>query len=403
VDPAAIPPSDALGGGAAQGGGRGPFCRLAVALLSLANAFSLSCRPPLPGPDRLVVSTAPAPSEAERYCAWYGSARGGVLYFGESAFWWAMRRASGDPGADLLEPGPQRIGRFDLTARRLLPPLEVGPPDSRSGVWDVLAHPNGRVYFTTYFEESGFVDPETGRVVRLGAGSVGWNELAPGPDGGVIVSRYGNPGGAPGAVVVLDAEGAVRAEIPLAGPDGYLVAPKTVAWDPRRGEVWATADLLPAARADLVQRRDAFVVAIDGQSSQRWGGGPGEPELQFVRFDADGTGQAAVARGERLELVALSPGVGLAGLDSAPRVLLDGAFAPTHDFAQDVQPAPGGGAVVARWSGRVHVVDGDGRVRSLRLPALEEGGLYYTAVVAGEMLCATYCAEVTVVCRAAPR
>ena len=40
-----------------------------------------------------VVQTAPAPSAKESYCAWYGDARDGVLCFGESAFWSAMRAA----------------------------------------------------------------------------------------------------------------------------------------------------------------------------------------------------------------------------------------------------------------------------------------------------------------------
>ena len=116
------------------------------------------------------------PSSAEeRYCAWYGDARDGVLYFGQAAFWPASRAsgASGggeeDPRADLAVAGPQLIGRFDLGRGELLPPLEVGPADARSGVWDVHAHSNGRVYFTTYFESMGWVDPRSGEVRHLEA------------------------------------------------------------------------------------------------------------------------------------------------------------------------------------------------------------------------------------------
>lgn len=401
----------------------GSALRASLALLALiiANSFALSCGiaarpkelPAAVGP--LLVATQSAPSEAERYCAWYGSERDAVLYFGESPFWWAMRHAGGDPAADLAVPGPQWVGRFDLAAGRMLAPLDVGDPSARAGVWDVLAHPNGRVYFTTFFEEAGWVDPGTGAVVRLGPESVGWNELATGPEAGVLVSRYGDPAGGAGSVVWLDADGGVRRELRLAGPAGYSVAPKTVAWDPRRREAWVTSDVLPAPGSPLPERHDAWVLSLDPAAPadgaeapapaavRRWGGGPGDPELQFVRFAADGAGRLVVAHGSRLELVLLPAGGGLDALARAPHVLLDDRFPAGLDFAQDVQPAPGGGAVVTRWSGRIHVVRADGEVRSLSLPMLEEGGLYYTGVIRDGRLCATFCADVTVVCRAAPR
>jgi hypothetical protein len=41
-------------------------------------------------------------------------------------------------------------------------------------------------------------------------------------------------------------------------------------------------------------------------------------------------------------------------------------------------------------------------VRSVSLPRLDPAGLYYTAVLHGDRLCATYCADVTVVCVDAP-
>jgi hypothetical protein len=94
----------------------------------------------------------------EDYCAWYGDARDGVLYFGQAPFWAAHRASGGDPRADLAHPGPQLVGRFDLEHERLLTPLDVTAPGARSGVWDVHAHANGRIYFTTFYEEMGWID-----------------------------------------------------------------------------------------------------------------------------------------------------------------------------------------------------------------------------------------------------
>ena len=62
----------------------------------------------------LQVLTAPPPSEAERYCAWYGDSRDQILYFGASPFWSTFREAGDDPRADLRAKGPQIVGRFDL-------------------------------------------------------------------------------------------------------------------------------------------------------------------------------------------------------------------------------------------------------------------------------------------------
>ena len=62
-----------------------------------------------------------------------------------------------------------------------------------------------------------------------------------------------------------------------------------------------------------------------------------------------------------------------------------------------------GRIVVSRWSGHVHLVDArSGAVTSLKLPALADGGLYYTAVLRDDRVCATYCAGVRVVCRDVP-
>ena len=99
-------------------------------------------------------------------------------------------------------------------------------------------------------------------------------------------------------MVWLDPDGAVRREQPIPAPPGYQAAPKTVAWDPLREEVWVTTDLLPDAGSELPERHDAFVLATDRAAPEpvapvgRWGGGAGEPEIQFVHFSEDGSNLA---------------------------------------------------------------------------------------------------------------
>jgi hypothetical protein len=296
---------------------------------------------------------SPASTE-ERYCAWYGDAQGGILYFGQAAFWSAYHRSGGDPEADLEIPGPQRVGRFDLGSERFLPPLEVTVPGARSGVWDVHAHANGRIYFTTFFDTMGFVDPQTGAVQRVDALGRGLNEIAPDP------------------------------------PAGHRAAPKTPAFDAPVGEIWTTMDLLPAGPGTI--RHDAYVLAPDGSELRRIA----RPEVQFVSAGPDGTLHRAEVEGTRLWLHRSAPGV------PPRRVELDPAFSPDFDFVQDIKLTPDGTAVVTRWSGLVHVVDPDGGVRSQRLPRPDGGGLYYTGVLTGRRLCATYCDGLSVVCRNLP-
>jgi hypothetical protein len=358
--------------------------RIGLALL-LAPILACSGAPPKPA-DPAVVRAEP-PSTEERYCAWYGDVRGGVLYFGQAAFWSTYRAGGKDPRADLAVAGPQLIGRFDLRRGELLPSLEVGPADARSGVWDVHAHPNGRVYFTTYFESMGWVDPRSGEVQRLEALGPYLNEIAPGPGANLLVSRYASAGGGSGSILLITPEGVLVAEHPLEPPPGYLAAPKTPAFDPARGEIWATMDLLPEDGGPI--RHDTYVLGLDGRERRRIE----QPEIQFVAFGADGTAYRAEREGSRLWLQ-----VGAGGT----RLPLDDAFAADFDFAQQIQVARDGRAVVTRWSGFVHVVDPRGATRTLRLPALEPDGLYYSGVLAGERVCATYCADVSVVCQSLP-
>jgi hypothetical protein len=334
------------------------------------------------------------PSPDERYCAWYG-ARGGddVLYFGQAAFWSAMARAGGDPKADLRRAGPQLVGRFDLAGERLLPPLPVGGPDSRSGVWDVLVGRDGEVYFTTFFEAAGVVDPATGEVWRFDALGSALNELADGPDGTLLATRYGSgsAAGGDGAVIAFDRRGRLVKSWPLAAPPGYRAAPKTPVWDPLRGELWVTADLLPlSGEPGARNRHDAY--AIDADGGVRRIAEP--PELMFTARGPDGTLYRAEADAHELWLGIVPP----PGDGPPRRVALDAEFTAGLDFVQDIQPAADGRVAVTRWSGRVHVLHPDGRVRSASLPRLDPDGLYYTGVLHGNRLCATYCADVAVVC-----
>lgn len=351
----------------------------------------LSCRHLGAGPGARV-HLAPAPDPpGETSCAWFGDVRDGVLYFGVSAFWSALRAAGGDPGADLRAPGPRWIGRFDLAREAFLPPLAAGPETAPSGVWDVLAHPNGRVYFTTYFDLAGSVDPRSGALTEFEGAGLGLNELALGPNGTVLATRYGYGDSRDGSVVVLSEDGELLAEHVLANPPGRRVAAKSVAVDPLSGEIWVNTDLLPAAGAGRALH-DARVLGPDGAERLR----VADPELQFFAFGADGTGYLAEVAGGRLRLRERRPA------RQTPReriVPLDDAFDAAHDFVQELRAEPDGRVVVTRWSGRVHVVERDGHVEDLDLPRTQGDELYYTATLAGSRVCATRCGRVEVVCQ----
>ncbi|HEU4427866.1 MAG TPA: hypothetical protein VFT98_03860, partial [Myxococcota bacterium] len=342
---------------------------LAAALLGAAAALGACSAPtPLASSESPARASAPATgATAPRACAWFGDARGDVLYFGISRFWSASRAAGGDPRAELRAGGPRELGRFDLAREALLPPLAIGPSDARSGVWDVLAHPNGWIYFTTFWERAGRVDPESARVEWFDAAGTGLNELALAPDGRVLATRYGRDG-ASGSVVVLDERGELLAEHALASDPGVVAAAKSLAYDPSRAAVWLNTDLLPEAGPSAGESaHDARVIALaDGRELARWR----TPELQFMAFAGDGTGFLVERDAERLLLRIVDPG-SRAPLQLAGRsVLLDDSF-PAHDFAQDVKLAPDGAAVVTRWSGTVHVVSRRGEVKTLSLPKLE--------------------------------
>ncbi len=358
----------------------------------------LGCVALLPRPAGFEIHSAPPPSEVERYCAWFGDARGDTLYFGESAFWSAARRGGppDDPRGDLAEAGPVLVGRFDLDEERLLEPLRVAAPGARAGVWDVLAHPNGRLFFTSYFETSGWIDPETGATELLPELGSGLNELTLGPEGRIFATRYALPD-AGGGVVVLDPEGRLLTEHPLSAPPGYRAGPKSVAVDPLRGDIWLSMDLLPEAVGPEAGpiRHDAYVLDATGtllRSFER-------PHLHFPAFAVDGTGYRAEVEDGELALRVVEPDSDPRDADAGVRIVLDAAFPEDVDFVQDVRPLPGGGALLSRWSGTLHRVDASGRARTLRLPRPDPSGLYYTAVLHDGRVCATYCGDVTVVCR----
>jgi hypothetical protein len=365
----------------------------AAAVGTLLAVLLLGCgvAPPPQPPAGLAVHVASAPDPpSETSCAWFGDARDGVLYFGVSAFWSALRSSGGDPTADLRAPGPRWIGRFDLARERFLPPLALRADPVPSGVWDVLAHPNGRIYFTTYFDVAGSVDPESGAVVEFVRAGLGLNELALDTEGRILVTRYGYGGQSRGSLVVLSEAGEPLAEHALASPPGRRAAAKSVAFDPLRRETWVNTDLLPAA-GDGAMLHDARVLAPDG--SERLA--IAEPEIQFLAFARDGTGFFAEAAGGRLWLRVRWPS------GSERLVPLDDAFDAAHDFVQELRLEPDGRAVATRWSGRVHVLEVDGRVRELVLPR-GSGELYYTGTLAGSRLCATRCGRVEVVCQDLP-
>jgi hypothetical protein len=363
-----------------------PFALLVIALATAG----LGCAGlwPRSGTNQV---TAPAPSEVERYCAWYGDSDGETLYVGLAPFWSAMRESGGDPTADLRRPGPQQVGRFDLARERWLPPLEVGPPGSRSGVWDVHLHTDGQLYFTTFYETSGRVDPSSGDVTRFDAAGPGLNELAPGPGGDVLVSRYGAGDGskAGGELLTLDPAGAISARWPLPSQTGYFPAPKTPAWNPLLERLLATADLLPEFEGEIGNPSYQLDPGSDWRSIP-------EPELQFVVARADGTEYRVEAHADRRLWLRRVGKPGARVQDAG--VLLDADFPAQYDFVQDLTIASDGRLVLTRWSGVVHVVSPNGEVTTLRLPRPDPQGLYYTAVIRGNRLCASYCADVTVVC-----
>lgn len=330
----------------------------------------------------------------ERYSAWFADERDGVIYFGLSPFWTELRAHGGDATADLLEPSAHLIGRFEIERERFLPPLVARRPgpDSRSSVWDVLAHPNGWIYYTTYFEEMGRVRPGMGDVEHFDSLGTGLNEIALGPDRNLYVTRYGSGttgvrANADGSVAVVSPEGLLLREQSLHARDGAMTAPKSLGVDPLSGDVWLNADVIaPDGRVSFA----AFHLGPDLQLIARL---DAPPELMFVAFDRAGRGFFVEDRNGRVELRVTRAGAELARLDL-------GARAPA-DFAQDVHFAADGSAAIAFWSGRVELVreaNGSYEHAEVRLerPAEcatpEQNAVFYSAFLAARAVYATlYC------------
>lgn len=349
---------------------------LAALLAACAQPARVASRPPAAGPGA---------------CSWFGDARGETLFFGESGFWSAHRGAGDDPTADLRTAAPQVVGRFDLARERMLPPLATALPLARSGTWDVLAHPNGRVYFTSFYDASGAIDPERGTALRFDAAGTGLNELALLPDGRIAATRYGASDGRDGSIVVLSEDGAVLAEHALAPERGATVAAKSLAFDPLRSAIWVNTDVIPAGGGK--SRHDARVHDLaSGRETARFA----EPELHFPAFAPDGRGFFAWLAGTRLVLQITEAGEA-SGPEAGRVLLLDDAFPAGVDFVQDVRVQRDGRVVATRWSGVVHVVAPDDTVRSVQLPR-PDGALTYTAIATGDRVCATQCAGVRVAC-----
>jgi streptogramin lyase len=346
----------------------------------------VACATPAP-----VFREAAPPSDQERFCAWFGDARDGVLYFGESAFWSEYRSHGNDPAADLLVNGPKRIGRFDLKREEMLDPLAVGEK-APSGTWDVLAHPNGRIYFTSFFEPAGWIDPATGEIGSLTALGDGLNELALGPDGTILATRYASSRSRNGAVVQFDPDGRLIAEYPLQGPPGYFAAAKSIAWDPIRRRIWVNTDLHPQGNDPV--RYDARVFDEHGHEILRYE----TPWLHFMSFGPDGTGYFAEVVDRVLQLRIVPPDLKDPDPLAGRVVVLDPDFPREFDTAQDIRAAPNGRVAVTRWSGRIHIVGPEDRVKTLDFPRPDANGLFYTGELTDGRVCVTYCADVTVVC-----
>jgi hypothetical protein len=118
-----------------------------------------------------------------------------------------------------------------------------------------------------------------------------------------------------------------------------------------------------------------------------------------MRFGPDGTGYFAERDGPLLSLRIRSPDRAGAPILTGLIVPLDDAFPLGRDFVQEIELGAGGTVVLTRWSGRIHLVSRSGSARVIELPRAGGDGLYYTGVLAGDRVCATYCGGVTVVCR----
>ena len=331
---------------------------------------------------------------AEVYSAWFGDSDGEILYFGLSPFWQLWWQSAGDPRADLAEAGDHLIGRFDLRQERFLPPLVVRQmgPNVRSSVWDVLVHSNGRIYYTTCFEEMGSVGPDGSDLHHFEGVGVGFNELIEGPNGNLYVTRYSDaPEDAEkqryGAIVELTPAGELVRELRFEKADGVFTAPKSLAVDPTNGEIWANTDTFLAGGRVV---HETLHLSAEGKLLSRR---PAPPELHFVHFDSAGRGFFAEDVNGELRVRIRAQGRELANIPLGRREYLD--------FVQDIHTDPDGTTAVSFWSGRVVLlIPGDEgwvpvatRLRPPPACRSPQGrSLQYTAVTyAGKVFATLFC------------
>lgn len=282
---------------------------------------------------------------AEPYSSWFGDTDGRILYFGLSAFWETSLQCGAEtnsycPLSDLKEPGDHLIGRFDMVDERFLAPLVVrrADPAAPSSVWDVLVHSNGRIYYTTFWDEFGSVLPDGGDVQHYAGAGVGLNELWEGPEGEIYATRY--LGDRPG-IAVFGPDGVLRRELPLPQDAGALICPKSLAVDPNTRDIVFNSDIFYTDNRP--PGHDAFRMSPDGEIIER----TAYPILAFLSFDRAGRGWFVDDYGERNVLRIVTPSG-----DSTSHDL--GAHDPL-DLVQDIKHA-GDITLITSWGMRVSVV-----------------------------------------------
>ena len=249
-------------------------------------------------------------------------------------------------------------------------------------MWDVLAV-GERIYFARFFGSPGWID-------RSGHGGAVWEhlgsgtaELAAGPEETLLFADYAHS-----RLLSVSKDGENLKVFPLTGPGTLQIAPKSVAYDPVRREIWAIADRL-ASNGDA-KTRDALVLDDAGELLRHIT----DREVQFATFAEDGVGAVVDVVGDSLWLRFRD-----AGETAFRDILLDPQFPRTADFAQDIVLTRSEGVVdgvVQRWSGIFHRFGSQGAVTTGHLGD-GRGGLFYTGVPVGDRVCATLCRDATVI------
>ncbi len=292
-------------------------------------------------------------SGPERYASWFGDSDGHILYFGLSPFYEAAWQCEAEGGQycamnDLKQPGDHLIGRFDLDRERFLDPLLVrkSDPQAPSSVWDVLVHSNGRIYYTTFWDEFGSVRPDGSDVRHYDGAGAGLNELWEGPGGEIYATRYlGSVSGADnetGAVVVFGEDGARRREFPFKKEGGVLICPKSLTVNPRNGEIWVNTDMSDVEGHP--RGFDTFVLSPTGQIIDR----VSYPPIAFLSFDADGRGWFVDNAAQHYALRIVEPDGRVTRFDLGAHGLID--------TVQDIKHF-GNRTLIATWALRVYVVE----------------------------------------------